>query len=147
MVASLGLMGVSQFQGMKEQNYQLLPMYGALNQLETIAPEQYAMFISAASKDAMRAGGPASALVQALALDYAQEGARPALIMNEIANGQFDARVNKVVEANRAAMNNAGGHQLADSAGAVGGRMAQGKWTQQVINEQGRSRQAVGLAS
>lgn len=147
MVASLGLMGVSQFQGMKEQNYQLLPMYGALNQMETIAPEQYAMFISAASKDAMRAGGPASALVQALALDYAQEGARPAVIMNEIANGQFDARVNKVVEANRTAMNNAGGHQLADSAGAVGGRMAQGKWTQQVMNEQGRSRQAVGLAS
>lgn len=148
MVASLGLMGVSQVQGMKEQNYQLLPMYGALNQMETIAPEQYAMFISAASKDAMRAGGPASPLVQALAMDYAQQGARPGLIMQEIANGQFSARVDKVVEANRATMNSIGGHQLADSAGAVGGRVPQGKWSQQVINEQGRGKQSsYGLAS
>lgn len=147
MAASVGLMGVSQFQGMKEQNYQLLPIYGALNQLETIAPEQYAMFISAASKDAMRAGGPASPLVQALAMDYAQQGARPAAIMNEIANGQFDARVTKVVEANRAAMNGMGGHPLANSSGAMPGRSVQGDWTQRVMNEQRGPKQAYGLAS
>lgn len=146
MAASLGLMGVSQFQGMKEQNYQLLPMYEALNQIETIAPEQYAMFLSTASKDAMRIGA-GSELVQALALDYAQEGARPAAIMNEIANGQFDARVDKVIEANRTAMNSMGGHQLAGG-GAAAGRVPQGKWTQQLMNEQGRPKQAsYGLAS
>lgn len=118
MLVSGGLMALSQLHSAKVQGYELLPMYDALNQQPQIQDMQYAAFISAASKDAAKAGGIESALVQALAGDYAKEGTRPAEILNEIQDGRFDERAMQKAQQNRAAMEAMGGHELADKTGA-----------------------------
>lgn len=121
MLLSGGLMALTQLHTAKVQSYELLPMYEALNQQPQIQDVQYAAFISSASKDAAKAGGIESALVQALAVDYAKEGARPAEILKEIETGRFDERALEKAQSNRAAMEKMGGHELAaQPEGAMG---------------------------
>jgi hypothetical protein len=133
MLVSGGLMALSQLHSAKVQGYALLPMYEALNQAPEIQDVQYAAFIAAASPDAAKAGGVESALVQALAVDYAKEGARPADILNEIENGRFDERALEKAQANRTAMEGMGGHKLAGPDGA--NREVVGTHTQRLQNE------------
>lgn len=139
MLVSGGLMALTQLHTAKVQNYSLLPMYEALNQQPEIQDVQYAAFISAASQDAAKAGGVESALVQALAVDYAKEGARPADILKEIENGRFDERALEKAQVNRAAMESQGGHALAPKAE----REVMGSHTQRLQEEMTR-RQGVG---
>lgn len=109
MLGSFGLMAASSLHSAKVQSYGILPMYEALNQKPQIEDVEYAGFIAAASKDAAAAGGIESPLVQALALDYAKQGARPAEILKEIQNGRFDERAMQKVQENRTAMEQSGG--------------------------------------
>lgn len=92
MIASFGLMGVSSLHASKAQTYDLLPMYEAMATTPDLQPEHYAAFISSASPQARAAGGPESQLVQAIAVDYAKAGMRPADILKEIQGGEFDQR-------------------------------------------------------
>lgn len=125
MLLSGGLMALTQLHTAKVQSYELLPMYEALNQQPQIQDVQYAAFISAASKDAAKAGGIESALVQALAVDYAKEGTRPADILKEIETGRFDERALEKAKANRNAMEQMGGHELARPDGSALGAHTQ----------------------
>src|SRR5690606_27252259 len=109
MLGSFGLMAASSLHSAKVQSYGILPMYEALSQKPQTEDVEYAGFIAAASKDAAAAGGIESPLVQALALDYAKQGARPAEILKEIQNGRFDERAMQKVQENRTAMEQSGG--------------------------------------
>jgi len=104
MIGSFGLMAASSLHSAKVQSYGILPMYEAMSKMPQIDDVQYAAFISAASKDAAAAGGVESPLVQALAVDYARSGARPADILKDIETGRFDERAMEKVQQNRAAM-------------------------------------------
>ncbi|MCH2547067.1 MAG: hypothetical protein MK052_05625, partial [Alphaproteobacteria bacterium] len=90
----------------------VLPMYEAMNQAPQLTEMHYAQFLSAASKDANKAGGVESGMVQALATDYAREGVRPADILKEIETGRFDQRTIAKAEANRIGMESKGGHTI-----------------------------------
>lgn len=103
MLGSAALMGVTSLHNAKVQSYGVLPMYQAMNQNPQISDVEYAQFISAASKDAAAAGGVNSPMVQALALDYAKEGVRPAEVLKEISNGKFDERALAKAQASKAA--------------------------------------------
>lgn len=110
MLGSFGLMAASSLHSAKVQSYGILPMYEALNKKPQIEDVEYAGFISAASKEAAKAGGIESPLVQALAVDYAREGLRPADILKEIEIGRFDERAMQKVQENRVAMEQSGGY-------------------------------------
>lgn len=101
MLGSAGLMAVTSLHNAKVQSYGVLPMYQVLNQKPQISDVEYAQFLTAASKDAAAAGGMESPLVQALAIDYAQEGIRPGDILKEIGNGKFDERALAKVQASK----------------------------------------------
>lgn len=97
MLYSFGLKGASTLHAAQVQNLGLLPVYEALSQKAEIPPEEYAMFISMASKNARQAGGVENELVQALAIDYAEAGARPADILKDVESGKFDERATQKV--------------------------------------------------
>lgn len=113
MLLTGGLMAAGQIHAAKAQSYTLLSLYDALDQIPEINAKQYAALISVASIDAAKAGGTESALVQAIAEQYAQEKTRPAQVMQEMESGKFDERAMDIVQANRAKMENSGGHTLA----------------------------------
>lgn len=107
MMGSFALSGISSMHNARVQGFGILPLYDVLSKKPQIQDVEYAALISAASKDAQAAGGAESPLVQALAVDYAQEGVRPADILREIENGKFDERALRKVEEHKAAQHNA----------------------------------------